>query len=69
MVLLPQVDGGMEETCKVEVEYEWLPLKCTHCQSLGHVSDRCPTRLKPRTQPPMRVYVKKPDLDKSNGNA
>ncbi|KAL0439830.1 UNVERIFIED_CONTAM: LINE-1 retrotransposable element O protein, partial [Sesamum latifolium] len=55
--MVPREDGS-EIPCKVDVEYEWLPLKCTVCMTLGHSSKGCPTK-KPR-QPPVSVYVPKP---------
>ncbi|KAL0290143.1 UNVERIFIED_CONTAM: hypothetical protein Sradi_7056600 [Sesamum radiatum] len=48
-------DDGSESPCKVDIEYEWLPPKCTTCMSLGHSTAGCPT-VKPR-QPPVHVYV------------
>ncbi|KAL0291137.1 UNVERIFIED_CONTAM: hypothetical protein Sradi_7033400 [Sesamum radiatum] len=35
VIMVPHDDGG-ETACKVDVEYEWLPPKCTACMSLGH---------------------------------
>ncbi|KAL0455485.1 UNVERIFIED_CONTAM: hypothetical protein Slati_0887700 [Sesamum latifolium] len=57
VIMVPREDGS-ETPCKVDVEYEWLPLKCTACMTLGHSSKGCPTK-KPR-QPPVSVYVQKP---------
>ncbi|KAL0293621.1 UNVERIFIED_CONTAM: hypothetical protein Sradi_6926700 [Sesamum radiatum] len=55
--MIPKEDGS-EVACKVDVEYEWLPPKCTTCHSLGHAIKDCPTT-KPRP-PPVSVYVQKP---------
>ncbi|KAL2251990.1 UNVERIFIED_CONTAM: hypothetical protein Sindi_2321300 [Sesamum indicum] len=46
--------------CKVDVEYEWLPPKCTDCMTLGHSAKEC-TLTKPQKQkkPPVKVYVPK----------
>ncbi|KAL0386496.1 UNVERIFIED_CONTAM: hypothetical protein Slati_4540000 [Sesamum latifolium] len=57
VIMVPREDGG-ETPCKVDVEYEWLPPKCTACMTLGHSAKGCPTQ-KPR-QPPVSVYVQKP---------
>ncbi|KAL0381931.1 UNVERIFIED_CONTAM: hypothetical protein Slati_4609300 [Sesamum latifolium] len=56
VIMVPHEDGS-ESACKVDVEYEWLPPKCTTCMSLGHSTTGCPTK-KPR-QPPVTVYVQK----------
>ncbi|KAL0401927.1 UNVERIFIED_CONTAM: hypothetical protein Slati_4222600 [Sesamum latifolium] len=57
VIMVPREDGS-EFPCKVDVEYEWLPPKCTTCMSLGHSSKGCPAK-KPR-QLPVSVYVQKP---------
>ncbi|KAL0439821.1 UNVERIFIED_CONTAM: hypothetical protein Slati_2465100 [Sesamum latifolium] len=57
VIMVPREDGS-ETPCKVDVEYEWLPPKCTACMTLGHSAKGCPTK-KPR-QPPVSVYVQKP---------
>ncbi|KAL0284593.1 UNVERIFIED_CONTAM: hypothetical protein Sradi_7192600 [Sesamum radiatum] len=54
VIMIPKEDGS-EVACKVDVEYEWLPPKCTTCHSLGHAIKDCPTT-KPRP-PPVSVYV------------
>ncbi|KAL0439785.1 UNVERIFIED_CONTAM: hypothetical protein Slati_2461500 [Sesamum latifolium] len=54
VIMVPKEDGS-ESACKVDVEYEWLPLKCTTCMSLGHATRLCPT-VKPK-QPAVSVYV------------
>ncbi|KAL0439673.1 UNVERIFIED_CONTAM: hypothetical protein Slati_2450300 [Sesamum latifolium] len=56
VIMVPHEDGS-ESACKVDVEYEWLPPKCTACMSLGHSTKEC-TATKPR-QPPVSVYVQK----------
>ncbi|KAL2224631.1 UNVERIFIED_CONTAM: hypothetical protein Sindi_2930200 [Sesamum indicum] len=57
VILTPDDDGG-ESPCKVDVEYEWVPPKCTGCMSLGHSAKNCvlskPTK---PTKPPVSVYV------------
>ncbi|KAL0285440.1 UNVERIFIED_CONTAM: hypothetical protein Sradi_7174000, partial [Sesamum radiatum] len=57
VIMIPKEDGS-EMACKVDVEYEWLPPKCTACHSLGHPIKDCPT-MKPKP-PPVSVYVQKP---------
>ncbi|KAL2230747.1 UNVERIFIED_CONTAM: hypothetical protein Sindi_1669100 [Sesamum indicum] len=59
IIITPDEDGG-ETPCKVDVEYEWLPAKCTDCMTLGHSVKDC-TVNKPRkpTKPPIAVYVQK----------
>ncbi|KAL2252024.1 UNVERIFIED_CONTAM: hypothetical protein Sindi_2324700 [Sesamum indicum] len=59
IIMTPDEDGG-ETPCKVDVEYEWLPAKCTDCMTLGHSVKDC-TVNKPRkpTKPPIAVYVQK----------
>ncbi|KAL0293202.1 UNVERIFIED_CONTAM: hypothetical protein Sradi_6951400 [Sesamum radiatum] len=59
VIMIPKEDGS-EMACKVDVEYEWLPPKCTACHSLGHPTKECPTT-KPK-QPPVNVYVQKPTV-------
>ncbi|KAL2235450.1 UNVERIFIED_CONTAM: hypothetical protein Sindi_1277200 [Sesamum indicum] len=46
IIMTPDEDGG-ETPCKVDVEYEWLPAKCTDCMTLGHSVKDC-TLNKPR---------------------
>ncbi|KAL0294899.1 UNVERIFIED_CONTAM: hypothetical protein Sradi_6862000 [Sesamum radiatum] len=55
-------EDGSETTCKVDVEYEWLPPKCTTFMSLGHATRMCPT-VKPK-QPAVLVYVPNVDVEK-----
>ncbi|KAL2240782.1 UNVERIFIED_CONTAM: hypothetical protein Sindi_0719400 [Sesamum indicum] len=60
IIMTPNENGG-ETLCKIDVEYEWLPLKCTTCMTLGHMDKEC-TLNKPHKQmkPPVAVYVPKP---------
>ncbi|KAK4384589.1 hypothetical protein Sango_3045700 [Sesamum angolense] len=70
IIMMPNELGG-ESACKVDVEYEWLPPKCTGCSSLGHSFKECP--LSKPTKPSVSLYVKKsmppkqaaPELKKS----
>ncbi|KAL0291799.1 UNVERIFIED_CONTAM: hypothetical protein Sangu_3260800 [Sesamum angustifolium] len=54
--MMPNELGG-ESACKVDVEYEWIPPKCTGCLSLGHSTKECPIS-KP-TKPTVSIYVRK----------
>ncbi|KAL0295710.1 UNVERIFIED_CONTAM: hypothetical protein Sangu_3188400 [Sesamum angustifolium] len=56
----PVLRNGKEDPKRVDVEYEWLPQKCTTCCSLGHVEKFCPANsMKKTTAPPIKVFVKK----------
>ncbi|KAL2224649.1 UNVERIFIED_CONTAM: hypothetical protein Sindi_3029000 [Sesamum indicum] len=37
IIMTPDNEGG-ETPCKVDIEYEWLPLKCTTCMTMGHTT-------------------------------
>ncbi|KAK4382597.1 hypothetical protein Sango_2856800 [Sesamum angolense] len=56
VIMMPNELGG-ESACKVDVEYEWLPPKCTGCSSLGHSTKECP--LSKPTKPVVSIYVRK----------
>ncbi|KAK4384266.1 hypothetical protein Sango_3078000 [Sesamum angolense] len=56
VIMMPNELGG-ESACKVDVEYEWLPPKCTGCSSLSHSSKECP--LSKPTKPAVSIYVRK----------
>ncbi|KAL0288910.1 UNVERIFIED_CONTAM: Retrovirus-related Pol polyprotein from type-2 retrotransposable element R2DM [Sesamum angustifolium] len=55
VIMMPNEHGG-ESPCKVDVEYEWLPPKCTNCTSLGHASKECP--LTKPVKPAVSIYVR-----------
>ncbi|KAK4381638.1 hypothetical protein Sango_2948000 [Sesamum angolense] len=57
IIMIPLENGG-ESACKVDVEYEWLPPKCTSCHSLGHVTSACFLHKPPKSA--VAVYVQKP---------
>ncbi|KAK4381076.1 putative ribonuclease H protein [Sesamum angolense] len=57
VIMMPNELGG-ESACKVDIEYEWLPPKCTGCASLGHSTKECP--LSKQTKPAVAIYVRKP---------
>ncbi|KAK4381286.1 hypothetical protein Sango_2982400 [Sesamum angolense] len=56
VIMMPNELGG-ESACKVDVEYEWLPPKCTGCSSLGHSTKECP--LSKPTKLAVSIYVRK----------
>ena len=59
IVMAPDEEGG-ETPCKVDVEYEWLPPKCTACMSLGHSNKDCAlNKTRKPTKPTVNVYVPK----------
>ncbi|KAJ4900095.1 Uncharacterized protein Rs2_12512 [Raphanus sativus] len=48
------------EVVEVQVDYPWLPPKCSHCQELGHVIRNCLLYTPPKDTPPMeKVPVEK----------
>ncbi|KAK4384100.1 hypothetical protein Sango_3091800 [Sesamum angolense] len=56
VIMMPNELGG-ESACKADVDYEWLPPKCTGCSSLGHSTKECP--LSKPTKPAVSIFVKK----------
>ncbi|KAL2225402.1 UNVERIFIED_CONTAM: hypothetical protein Sindi_2965300 [Sesamum indicum] len=55
IVMAPDEEGG-ETPCKVDVEYEWLPPKCTTCMSLGHSDKDCAlNKTRKPTKPTMSI--------------
>ncbi|KAL0455532.1 UNVERIFIED_CONTAM: hypothetical protein Slati_0892400 [Sesamum latifolium] len=50
VILAPTEEGG-EVPFHVDIEYEWLPPKCTGCHSLGHRTSDCPSTIKTTKQP------------------
>ncbi|KAL0294345.1 UNVERIFIED_CONTAM: hypothetical protein Sradi_6891500 [Sesamum radiatum] len=59
IVLSPILAEGKEVPIKVDIEYEWLPLRCSHCCSLGHMVNACPEKRVAKQRPPVAVYVQK----------
>ncbi|KAL2247968.1 UNVERIFIED_CONTAM: hypothetical protein Sindi_2649100 [Sesamum indicum] len=56
IVMAPDEEGG-ETPCKVDIEYEWLPPKCTACMSLGHSNKDCAlNKTRKPTKPTVNVY-------------
>ncbi|KAL2230734.1 UNVERIFIED_CONTAM: hypothetical protein Sindi_1667800 [Sesamum indicum] len=59
IIMMPKEEGG-EITCTIDVEYEWLPPKCTSCMTLGHTTKVCAfTKPSNPAKPPVSVYVPK----------
>ena len=62
IIMTPDEDGG-ETPCKVDIEYKWLPHKCTGCMTLGHLEKECSlTKPQKQTKPPVKVYVPKANV-------
>ncbi|KAL2226417.1 UNVERIFIED_CONTAM: hypothetical protein Sindi_2000400, partial [Sesamum indicum] len=57
LVIMSPTEKGGEIACKVDVEYEWLPPKCTTCMSPGHAMKDFPSMKVPK--PPINIYVQK----------
>ncbi|KAL2252957.1 UNVERIFIED_CONTAM: hypothetical protein Sindi_0090400, partial [Sesamum indicum] len=56
IIMAPDEEGG-ETPCKVDVEYEWLPPKCTCC-TLGHAAKDCAiNKASKPVKPSVSVYV------------
>ncbi|XP_011074613.1 uncharacterized protein LOC105159300 [Sesamum indicum] len=58
IIMTPDEEGG-EVPCKVDVEYEWLPPRCTSCMTLGHSAKECTVNKPKSIKPPVNVYVPK----------
>ncbi|KAL2252865.1 UNVERIFIED_CONTAM: hypothetical protein Sindi_0081200 [Sesamum indicum] len=58
IIMIPHEDGG-ESPYKVDVEYEWLPPKCTICMTLGHSAKECALNKTKPAKPPIAIYVPK----------
>ncbi|KAL0294970.1 UNVERIFIED_CONTAM: hypothetical protein Sradi_6858100 [Sesamum radiatum] len=69
IVLSPILAEGKEVPIKVDIEYEWLPLRCTHCCSLGHAAKGYPELKVSRPKVPVTVYVQKSQSTKSTVGA
>ena len=75
IIIMTPDEDGKETPCKIDIEYEWLPPKCTGCMTLGHSEKECSlTKPQKQTKPPVKVYVPKvnvplhqpPGREKSN---
>ncbi|KAL2230765.1 UNVERIFIED_CONTAM: hypothetical protein Sindi_1670900 [Sesamum indicum] len=58
IIMTPDEEGG-ELPCKIDVEYEWLPPRCTSCMTLGHSAKECTVNKPKSIMPPVNVYVPK----------
>ncbi|KAL2237659.1 UNVERIFIED_CONTAM: hypothetical protein Sindi_0957600 [Sesamum indicum] len=59
IIMTPDEEGG-ETPCKIDVEYEWIPPKCTNCMTLGHSAKDCALNKPSKpTKPPVAVYIPK----------
>ncbi|KAL0289826.1 UNVERIFIED_CONTAM: hypothetical protein Sradi_7063600 [Sesamum radiatum] len=54
-----RLDFAREIPIKVDIDYEWLPLRCVHCCSLGHTAATCPETRVTKQRAPVTVYVQK----------
>ncbi|KAL2246373.1 UNVERIFIED_CONTAM: hypothetical protein Sindi_2905500 [Sesamum indicum] len=52
-------EEGAEVPCKIDVEYEWLPPRCTSCTTMGHSTKECTINKPKSIKPPVNVYVPK----------
>ncbi|KAL2251876.1 UNVERIFIED_CONTAM: hypothetical protein Sindi_2309900 [Sesamum indicum] len=60
IIIMTPNEDGRKTPCKVDVEYEWLPLKCTGCMSLGHSAKDCVLNKQTKpVKPLVSVYVLK----------
>ncbi|KAL2224533.1 UNVERIFIED_CONTAM: hypothetical protein Sindi_3021000 [Sesamum indicum] len=61
ITITPDEDGG-ETPCKIDIEYEWLPPKCTGCMTLGHSVKECTSTKPPKqTKPPVNDVTRGDD--------
>ncbi|KAL2228506.1 UNVERIFIED_CONTAM: hypothetical protein Sindi_1830300 [Sesamum indicum] len=59
IIMTPDEEGG-ETPRKVDIEYEWLPPKCTGCITLGHTTKDCSlNKTQKQLKPPVTIYVPK----------
>ncbi|KAL2225340.1 UNVERIFIED_CONTAM: hypothetical protein Sindi_3131200 [Sesamum indicum] len=62
IIMTPDEEGG-ETPCKIDVEYEWIPPKCTNCMTLRHsVKDYALNKPSKPIIPPVTVYVPIPGV-------
>ncbi|KAL0302567.1 UNVERIFIED_CONTAM: hypothetical protein Scaly_3028300 [Sesamum calycinum] len=59
VVISPVLRNGKRIQNGLDVEYEWLPQRCTNCRSLGHVVATCPATKKRNLAPPITIFVQK----------
>ncbi|KAL2249910.1 UNVERIFIED_CONTAM: hypothetical protein Sindi_2464700 [Sesamum indicum] len=66
IIMMPDENGG-ESPCKIDVEYEWVPPRCTTCMTLGHSVKHCTeNRVAKQVEPLVAVYVRKVGASKPN---
>lgn len=65
VVMLLVTEGTRGGVCKIDVEYEWLPSRCSMCHRLGHTADKCALKKKSNPKPEVKVYVQEPECSKS----
>ncbi|KAL2225025.1 UNVERIFIED_CONTAM: hypothetical protein Sindi_3031900 [Sesamum indicum] len=59
IIMTPNEEGG-EIPYKIDVEYEWLPHKCTSCMTLGYSAKDCRLNKSSKpVKPPVSVYIPK----------
>ncbi|KAL0289202.1 UNVERIFIED_CONTAM: Retrovirus-related Pol polyprotein from type-2 retrotransposable element R2DM [Sesamum radiatum] len=59
VVISPMLREGKEVPIKVDIEYEWLPMRCTQCCSLGHNVKSCPESRVKKAAASVSVFVQK----------
>ncbi|KAL0293080.1 UNVERIFIED_CONTAM: hypothetical protein Sradi_6957600 [Sesamum radiatum] len=59
VVVSPILKDGQAVPIKVDIEYEWLPLRCVQCCSLGHDRKSCPELQARKQSVPVSVFVRK----------
>ncbi|KAL0386693.1 UNVERIFIED_CONTAM: hypothetical protein Slati_4586300 [Sesamum latifolium] len=59
VVLSPVLSKDKHTPIKVDIKYEWLPLRCKQCCSLGYTAPNCPETKVTKMGIPMAVYVQK----------
>ncbi|KAL2253038.1 UNVERIFIED_CONTAM: hypothetical protein Sindi_0098500, partial [Sesamum indicum] len=59
IIIMTPHEDGRESPYKVDVEYEWLPPKCTSCMTLGHSAKECALNKTKTAKPPIAIYVPK----------
>ncbi|KAL2230691.1 UNVERIFIED_CONTAM: hypothetical protein Sindi_1663500 [Sesamum indicum] len=62
IIVMTSDENGGETPCKVDVEYEWLPPKCTNCMTLHMAKDSLLNKPHKPSKPPVAVYVAKTNI-------
>ncbi|KAK4392761.1 hypothetical protein Sango_2053900 [Sesamum angolense] len=58
VIIAPSAQGDVSHPIKIDIEYAWIPPKCTACKILGHSLEFCPNKKAPKRC--VQVYVPKP---------